>query len=311
MTGPIVTTFSAESTATEVVADLDLSGIRAVVTGGASGIGVETVRALAGAGASVTIGARNVARALQVVDEISSSTTNKVDVAALDLSNLTSVRAFADAWTGPLDVLINNAGVMMTPETRTDEGWDLQFATNHVGHAALAIALHGALAAADGARIVSVSSSAHLLSDIAWSDIHFEHRPYNPLLAYAQSKTANILFAVGATRQWSDDGIAANAVHPGVIPDTNLLRHVFAERTGARPSDPTSNVGVKTCEQGAATSVFVATSGMLMGVGGRYFEDCQEALPNEPGERSGYAAWAVDPESADRLWRVTSQHLRG
>ncbi|RJO75825.1 SDR family NAD(P)-dependent oxidoreductase [Nocardia panacis] len=308
----ITTEFSAESTAAEVAAGTDLSGKHIVVTGGASGIGAQTARALADAGARVTLTARTLTAAAAVAHEITAATGNHVRAAAVDLTDLTSIEAFAEQWTGRLDVLINNAGVMMPPDPRTSRGWDSQFVTNHLGHAALTFALHDALAESGAARIVSVSSSAHLLSDIQWDDIHFERIPYNPLLAYAQSKTANTLFAVAATQRWSAEGITANAVHPGVIPDTGLQRHVAAipgDTAKIQNSAQVTPAAIKTPQQGAATTVLVATSPLLEGVGGRYFEDCREAGPNVAGERTGYAPWALDPAAADKLWHLTREHL--
>jgi NAD(P)-dependent dehydrogenase (short-subunit alcohol dehydrogenase family) len=214
----ITTPFTRESTADEVIADADLSGRRAVVTGGASGIGVETARALAAAGAEVTLAVRNLEAGRQAAAGISAKTGNPgVFVAPLELADRESVAAFAANWEGQLDLLINNAGVMAEPLNRTPEGWEHQFATNHLGHFGLALGLHPALAAAGNARIVSVSSSAHLRSGIVFDDIHFENRPYDEWSAYGQSKTANVLFAVEATKRWAPDGITANALMPGGI----------------------------------------------------------------------------------------------
>ncbi|OLT09355.1 oxidoreductase [Pseudonocardia sp. CNS-139] len=305
----ITTPFSPVSTAAEVVADIDLSGRRAVVTGGASGIGIETARALAGAGADVTIAARNVAAADQVAADIAATSGNAVRVASLDLAVPASVAAFVAAWDGPLDILVNNAGVMAPPLTRTRQGWELQFATNHLGHFALATGLHPALAAAGGARVVALSSSAHLESPVVFDDIHFRARPYAPYSAYGQSKTANVLFAVEASRRWAADGITVNAVMPGGI-RTNLQRHVSLEQLAERLRlAGGSAFRWKTPAQGAATSVLVATSPLLDGVGGRYFEDCTEAEVNRRGSRRGVASYALDPESAERLWEVSAAAL--
>ncbi len=221
------------------------------------------------------------------------------------------MRAFTAAWDGPLHLLVNNAGVMAAPLSRTPEGWELQFATNHLGHFALTTGLHAALAA-EGARVVSVSSSAHLRSDVVYDDIHFERRPYEPWSAYGQSKTANVLFAVEATRRWSADGIFVNAVMPGSI-RTNLQRHVTEEELARlrAAAGGGSDFQWKTTEQGAATSVLLATSPQLEGVGGRYFEDCAEAAPAQEGNgRRGVAAYALDPDSAARLWTVSEAMLR-
>jgi len=303
----ITTPFDATSTAADVIDGIDLTGRRAIVTGGASGIGVETARALAGAGAEVTIAARNPAAGEQVAAEITASTGNKqVFVAPLDLSDLASVTAFAGAWDGPLHILVNNAGMMASPEMRTPAGWELQFATNHIGHFALATGLHDALAQAGGARVVAVSSTAHLRSPVVFEDIHFRDRAYEPWLAYGQSKTANVLFAVEATNRWANDGITVNALHPGGI-QTNLQRYVSAEELARLRANLRATISWKTPEQGAATSVLLATSPLVEGIGGRYFEDCEEALPNVPGEARGVAAYALDPEAAARLWQVSAE----
>jgi NAD(P)-dependent dehydrogenase (short-subunit alcohol dehydrogenase family) len=286
--------FGFDSTAAEVIDGIDLRGRRAIVTGGSSGIGVETARVLAQAGAEVTIAVRDLAAGQNIAGKIG----HHVEVAHLDLSDQDSVRAFVNAWNGPLHLLINNAGVMATPETYTAAGWELQFATNHLGHFALATGLHQWLAA-EGGRVVSVSSRGHLMSDVHLSDLHFQHRPYDRWLAYGQSKTANILFAVEANRRWQ--GITANAVHPGRIM-TNLVRYLNPEHLALVPTAGGGPDRIKTVEQGAATSVLVATSPRLGGIGGRYFEDCNEAGPNVAGTRTGYAAYALDPISAEALW---------
>ncbi|MEV7808094.1 SDR family NAD(P)-dependent oxidoreductase [Microbispora sp. NPDC088329] len=302
----ITTPFTGQSTAAEVLEGVDLRGRRAVVTGGASGIGVETARALAAAGAEVTIAVRDLDAGRRTAQDIAATTAGApVLVAPLDLADRASVASFAAGWEGPLHILVNNAGVMASPETRTPEGWELQFATNHLGHFALATALHPALAAAGGARVVSVSSSAHLYSPVVFDDIHFRERPYDPILAYGQSKTANVLFAVEAARRWAGDGIAVNALMPGGIP-TNLQRHLepgYLERR--RASGESGDVTWKNTEQGAATSVLLAASPLVEGVTGRYFEDNQEAEIGEPGGRRGVAAYALDPEAATLLWQVS------
>jgi NAD(P)-dependent dehydrogenase (short-subunit alcohol dehydrogenase family) len=307
---PITTPFTAESTAAEVVDGIDLTGRRVIVTGGASGIGVETARALAGAGAEVTLAVRDLEAGQRTAEDVIATTGNKhVLVARLDLADQTSVASFVAGWDGPLHILVNNAGVMASPEMRTPEGWELQFATNHLGHFALATGLHRALAVAGGARVVSVSSSAHLRSPVVFSDIHFRERRYEPWAAYGQSKTANVLFAVEATKRWANDGITVNALMPGGI-RTNLQRYVTDEDLDRMRAQMGSTVvNWKTPEQGAATSVLVATSPLLEGVGGRYFEDCNEAEPNQPGTRRGVAAYALDPEAAARLWQVSVQTL--
>jgi NAD(P)-dependent dehydrogenase (short-subunit alcohol dehydrogenase family) len=312
-TAPISTGFTAESTAAEVVAGIDLTGRRAIVTGGASGIGVETARALAGAGAEVTLAVRNLEAGERTADDLIATTDNKaIVVAPLDLADPASVAAFVAAWDGPLDILVNNAGIMASPLMRTPAGWEMQFATNHLGHFALATGLRPALAAAGGARVVSVSSTAHLRSPVVFEDIHFLERDYEPWAAYGQSKTANVLFAVEATHRWASDGITVNAVMPGGI-RTNLQRYVTEEDLDRMRRQASDGKGAswKTPEQGAATSVLVATSPLLDGVGGSYFEDCNEAELNQPGSRRGVAAYALDPEAAVRLWDVSVETLAG
>src|SRR5271154_3897091 len=312
MTDRITTPFNAQSTAAEVIAGIDLTGRRAIVTGGASGIGIETARTLAGAGAEVTLAVRNLEAGERTAADITDSTGSKqVFAAPLDLADQASVAAFVAGWEGPLDILVNNAGVMASPLMRTPEGWEMQFATNHLGHFALATGLHHALAAAGTARVVSVSSSAHHRSPVVFEDIHFEHRPYDPFTAYGQSKTANVLFAVEATRRWASDGITVNALMPGGI-RTNLQRYVPDEELERmRVAAGVTGAMWKTPEQGAATSILVATSPLLDGIGGRYFEDCNEAEVGKLSARNGVAAYALDPEAAARLWEVSVTTLAG
>jgi len=306
-TGP----FGADSTASEVLAGLDLQGRRAVVTGAASGIGVETARALAAAGACVTLAVRDLDAGAVTAAAITGSTGNElVSVAPLDLTDRASISAFVANWDGPLHMLVNNAGVMATPLTRTAEHWELQFATNHLGHFALATGLFRALVAADGARVVSVSSGAHLRSPVEFDDIHFHGRPYDPWLAYGQSKTANVLFAVEANRRWAGDGIHVNALMPGGI-RSGLQRHLDAAELEAMEARAAGTTLWKTPEQGAATSVLLAASPLVDGIGGRYFEDCAEALPATPGTYGrGVAPYALDPEAAERLWDLSVATLR-
>ncbi|MET8044756.1 SDR family NAD(P)-dependent oxidoreductase [Micromonospora sp. NPDC005215] len=306
---PITTSFAHTSTAMDVIRGVDLVGRRAIVTGGSSGIGVETARALASAGAEVTLAVRNPDAGQQAADDITATTGNdRVMVAPLDLVDQGSVADFVANWDGPLHILVNNAGIMAAPLSRTPQGWEMQFATNHLGHFALATGLRPALAADGGARIVSVSSAAHLRSPVVFEDIQYDRREYEPWQAYGQSKTANVLFAVEASRRWADDGITANSLMPGAI-RTNLQRYVSEEELDRLRAG--NAAAWKTVEQGAATSVLVAASPLLDGVGGRYFEDCQEAAPAQPGGRTGVAAYALDPEAAERLWKVSTDLLKG
>ncbi|MCW3025575.1 MAG: oxidoreductase, partial [Solirubrobacterales bacterium] len=312
------TPFDERSTAQEVLADVDLSGRRAIVTGASSGIGTETARVLALQGAAVTLTARDLVAGETAAAQIRQSTGNRaVDVRPLELADPASVATFADRWDGPLDILINNAGVMAIPErTLTPGGDELQFATNHLGHFALATGLADALRASGDARIVSVSSSASLRCPVLFDDLTFAFVAYDPFAAYGQSKTANVLFAVEATRRWIGDGVTANAVHPGTIATTNLNGHlgpdVLAHLRASAPYAETfdaSKVKYKTAEQGAATSAFAASSPLLDGIGGRYFEDCNQARVLDPdapdATSSGVAAYALDPVNANRLWELS------
>jgi NAD(P)-dependent dehydrogenase (short-subunit alcohol dehydrogenase family) len=305
--------FTSRSTALEVVEGVDLTGRRAVVTGASSGIGVETARALASAGAQVTLAVRDLDAGRRVAADIAGTSGGPApDVARLDLADLASVDAFVAAWEGPLHVLVDNAGVMDTPSGRTAQGWETQFGTNHLGHFALTTGLHTALAAAGDARVVVVSSSGHAASPVVFDDLFFERRPYEPGLAYGQSKTANVLFAVEATRRWAGDGITANALMPGGI-WTPLQRHWPAEQRAAaeeqaRRAESAGLFHMKTPEQGAATSVFLATSPLVAGVGGRYFEDCQEAeVVDRLDGIHGVVRHALDPDAARRLWDVSER----
>ncbi|MFC4018349.1 SDR family NAD(P)-dependent oxidoreductase [Micromonospora sp. GCM10011542] len=315
----IITPFSAQSTAAEVIVGVDLTDRRAVVTGGASGIGLETARALAKAGADVTVAVRDTAAGERAAADLTAGgTPGTVRVAHLDLADRASIDAFVTGWTGPLHILVNNAGVMALPElTRTAEGWETQFAINHLGHAELTLGLHDALAAAHGARIVVVSSSAHQQSPVVFDDIHFTARPYEAWSAYGQSKTATILFTVALAHRWAADGITANALHPGGIM-TNLQRHLddaqlrwvgAVDEQGNRLEVPP---GWKTPQQGAATSVLLAASPEVDGVTGRYFEDANEALviAERSDGMSGVLPHALDDRDADILWEETLRLLR-
>ena len=300
----IKTNFGFHSTTDEVISGIDLKGKRAIVTGGASGIGIETVKALVSAGAEVTIAVRDLDAGKKVVDLIIDRKSGKIHVAPLDLNNLNSINNFVENWKGPLDILINNAGVMAIPDLqKTSEGIEMQFMTNHLGHFALSIGLHDALKSAGSARIVVVASSGHLFSPVVFDDINFLFRPYDALLSYGQSKTACILFAVEATQRWSKDGITVNALNPGAIL-TNLQKHVG----GKLRSAPELH---KTPKQGAATSIFLASSSMLDNIGGRYFENCNEVetVTKRPEDYTGVAMYALSKENAYRLWEISMKMI--
>jgi NAD(P)-dependent dehydrogenase (short-subunit alcohol dehydrogenase family) len=306
------TPFGMRATAAEVLDGVDLSGRRMIVTGGASGLGVETVRALAGAGAEVTVATRDPAAAGPLIRELQGTR-----VVALDLADLASVRAFCDAWSGPLDGLVANAGVMMLPARQvTAEGWEMQLATNYLGHFALAVGLRDALGKAESPRVVVLSSGAQLRAGFDFEDPQFEWRPYDPFVAYAQSKTADVLLAVGISRRWAEHGITANACAPGWI-HTNLTRHLdTATMQAFGAMDEDGNLVTpdhyKTPAQGAATTVLLAASPVVDGVTGRYFEDNQESpvVDGGPEVMAGVAKWSVDPDAADRLWDLAFPVVR-
>lgn len=294
--------FGFSSTTSEILQDVDLTGKTAIVTGGASGIGTETVRALAAAGAAVTIAARRPEAAESVAAELRTQTKNDaIEVRELDLADLGSVRKFVKGWDKPLHILVNNAGIMALPELeRTTEGRELQFGTNFIGHFALTVGLHPWLRQAQDARVVSVASAGTLFAPVFWDDPDFNFIPYNPLLSYAQSKTACILLSVAIARKWHTDGITSNALNPGAIA-TNLQRHTGRLQTPEHLR--------KTIEQGAATTVLLAASPLLDGVSGRYYDDCQQApIVTERGNGPfvGSAPYALDPTNADWLWDMAT-----
>ncbi|MFD5782765.1 SDR family NAD(P)-dependent oxidoreductase [Streptomyces sp. NPDC126933] len=299
--------FGARSTTSDVLRNIDLSGKLAIVTGGYSGLGLETTRALAGAGAHVVVPARRRATAQEAVGGI-----DGVEVEELDLTDLASVRALAERFLASgraVDLMINNAGIMASPETRVGTGWEAQFATNHLGHYALVNRLWPAIERGGG-RVVSVSSNGHQLSDIRWDDVHFAHG-YDKWQAYGQAKTANALFALRLDELGRDAGVRAFSLHPGTIA-TQLGRYMsqeeLAELTETIGASPT-NSGWKTPEEGAATQVWAATSPQLDGMGGVYCEDCDIAEPAAEGTvlGSGVSAWAADPDRAARLWKLSAE----
>lgn len=308
------TPFGAASTARDVLEGVGLAGRRALVTGGSGGIGTEIARALTGAGAHVTLAVRDPAAGARTAEDIARTTGGPaVRVRALDLADRDAIAAFTAAWDEPLDILVNTAGVMALPSREVNaRGVERQFAVNHLGHFALATGLRPALAAAPAARVVSVTCAAHRQAPVDLDDISFVRRPYDPWIAYAQSKTANVLFAVEANRRWAADGITVNAVHPGGV-RTRLMRHqdrAYLDRV-LRQYGSADRVPWKTPEQAAATPVLAAASPLLDGVGGRYFEDCAEARPDvlAPADGAlldgGVTPWALDRAAALRLWEVS------
>ncbi len=304
--------FGAESTASEVVAGLDLSNLSAIITGGSGGLGLESARALAEGGAKVTLTARDVAKGEAAAEQIRKSTgSSRIDVMELELMSLDSVRAFAKEYTKrhkSLNVLLCNAGVMACPLARTAQGWESQFATNHIGHFLLTGLLTPLLVASAPSRVISVSSRGHRFSPVVFEDIHFERRPYDKWSAYGQAKTANVLFAVELDRRLADRRVRANALHPGGIV-TELGRHLSKDDIAELMSRaPGGKMLWKTPEQGAATSVWAATAPELEGKGGLYLDDCQIAsLRTGEDDPGGYEAYARDPEAARQLWTVSEE----
>lgn len=314
---PIGSGFHAKSTAQEVLEGIDLSGRNAIVTGGYSGIGLETVRALAGAGARVTVPARRVDAAEAALAEV----PGEIEIAAMDLEDFGSIAKFTSDYeeTGrALDILINNAGIMACAEGRVGPGWERQLAVNHLAHMAMSMALAPAMERAEAARLVALSSTAHVRSDVVWDDPNFNSHPYDKWEAYGQSKSACALFALGVDRRGREIGVRAFSVHPGGI-FTPLQRHLSDEEMAAlgwkNPDGtipPQVQAMFKTPEQGASTSVWAATSPALAGKGGVYCEDCDIApLATEDSQRWEHARpWICDDDKAERLWAMSEEMLR-
>ncbi|WP_454854414.1 SDR family NAD(P)-dependent oxidoreductase [Promicromonospora soli] len=319
---PIGTGFTPASTVDDVLAGVDLTGKNVIVTAGHSGLGLVATRALSRAGASVVVGSRDPERAAAAVAGI-----ERVEVGRLDLMDPASVDAFVARYLEsgrPLHVLINNAGYAAPAEiVRDARGYEAQFATNHLGHFQLTLGLHPALQAADGARVVNTTSGAQRMSDILWDDPNFTRGGYDPGLAYAQSKTANVLFTVELDRRWAGDGIRVFAAHPGVVATTSFNSAVgvapqraqgLIDDAGRPVIDPER--GKKTEAQGAATIVFGATSPLLDGMGGLYLNNCDvsqlndnQPAPTAQEVTADVVSHSVDPKSAERLWHLTEQLL--
>lgn len=311
--------FGAFSTAREVAAGHDLRGVSAIVTGAATGIGIETARALAEAGAEVVIAARKPDLAQAAAIDINAGCAGRPGARfeMLDLSALASVRDFAARWgERPLHLLINNAGVMACPLQRTADGFEMQIGTNHFGHFLLGVLLapalqRGAAGRQRASRLVSLSSIGHRRSNIHWDDPNYLQRPYDKWEAYGQAKTANALFAVGFDRRYREHGVRSHAVMPGGIM-TPLQRHMAHEEMVAMgwidPATGKLRDGFKTPEQGASTSVWAALGPELEGVGGLYLEDCAQAAPWTPESPwRGVLPHALDTEGAERLWALSAQ----
>ena len=294
---PIQSGFGAQTTAREVIGERRLHGQTAIVTGGYAGIGVETTRVLAAAGARVIVPARDVAKANNALAGLANVTIDE-----LDLAVPSSIDAFAKRFgEQPLHMLICNAGIMAAPLSRDARGLESQLAVNHVGHFQLFNRLLPALQRADGARVVALSSRGHVRSDFDFDDPSFERRPYDKMVAYGQSKTANILFAVEVDRRFKDAKIRAFALHPGAILDTDLARHYDPEELKAVVERARRIGSFKTVEQGAATTIWCATSLRLSDLGGVYCENCEVAFVKPEGD-DGVRPYAIDPDNAQRLW---------
>jgi NAD(P)-dependent dehydrogenase (short-subunit alcohol dehydrogenase family) len=314
------------ATAAEMIAGHDLTGKVAIVTGGCGGVGYETVKALAGAGARIVIAGRDPAKGADAVSRVRAATGNQSIVFdQLDLSSLAVVQTWARKYAAggePLHILVNNAAVMWPPAQRTADGFESHLAINHLAHFALTLGLLPCLEAAGDARVICLSSSAHRRSDIHYEDPNYDRRPYDPAEAYGQSKTANALFAVGLSARFAGSHLTANAVMPGAI-RTGLMRHLSQDEFRARGWIDTEGndlrEGWKTPEQGAATTIWAVVAPELEGVTGKYLEDCAIATPlvradrplgghyDPQGQlRDRYQPYALDPGNAERLWTLSA-----
>jgi NAD(P)-dependent dehydrogenase (short-subunit alcohol dehydrogenase family) len=304
--GPIPSGFGAQTTAREAIGARRLDGVVAVVTGGYAGVGLETTRVLSGAGATVVVPARTPDKARAALAGI-----ERVELESLDLSEPASIDAFAARFIAsgrPLHLLVNNAGIMATPLARDARGFESQLATNHLGHFQLTARLWPALRNAGGARVVSLSSRGHARAAVDFDDPHFERRPYDKWVAYGQSKTANALFALALDARGEMHRVRAFSVHPGAIV-TDLMRSMSEEEKSAAIERSNAVSSLKSVEQGAATSVWCATSGQLDGMGGVYCEDVDiaESAPADSTGVRGVRPWAINPEFAERLWSKSEE----
>ena len=313
---PIGSGFGAKSEPAEVLEGIDLNGKVALVTGGYSGIGLETTRALSDCGARVIVPARRPDIAKNELEGI----INKEDILNLDLANPHSVYKFVEEFIDngiTLDILINNAAVMACPQMPTDNGWDLQFAVNHIGHFILTKGLLPSLLQSNESRVVTLSSTGHKLSGIRWDDIHFEN-DYDKWQSYGQSKTAASLLAIELDSRMKNEGIRALSVHPGGI-FTPLQRHLQKEEMIALgwlnedgELSEMAAAGFKSATQGASTTLWCATNPMLSDIGGVYCENCDVAAREDDGPNARYvgvADWAIDTEEANKLWEETERTL--
>jgi len=301
---PLPSGFGAQTTAREAIGERRLDGTTAIVTGGYAGIGRETTRVLAAAGARVIVPARDLAKATAALAGLANVTIDE-----LDLGVPATIDSFAARFGDrPLHLLINNAGIMAAPLSRDSRGLESQLAVNHVGHFRLFARLVPALQRAQGARVIALSSRGHVRSAFDFEDPNYEHRPYDKMIAYGQSKTANVLFAVELDRRHQRDGIRAFALHPGAILDTGLARHYDPEELKLVVERARRIGSFKTVEQGAATTIWCATSAQLEGHGGVYCENCDIAPVKTEGD-DGVRPFAIDPAIAQRLWTWSERWL--
>ena len=314
MQEPISSPFSRDTLAEEVVSGIDLSGRLAVITGGSTGLGKETARVLAKAGADLFVGARSAPKLEAAKTDLIQGGARHVQSCPLDLMESDSVRRFAQAvleLDRPIDILINNAGIMACPLARNSLGIESQLATNFLGHALLASLLAPQLIRAQKSRLVSLTSTAHHLSPVCFEDINFERREYEPWSAYGQSKTANILLAVKAAKHLKENGVTVTAVHPGVVV-TELMRSMSEKEQAAaiKNREVHDLPEFQTIESGSATSVWAATAPALEGKGPVYLEDCKVApLIDRPNQAYGVLPYALDPDLADQLWTKAEEML--
>lgn len=311
-----MTIFGKDSTTDDVLAGIDLAGRTVFITGANSGLGQETARAMAARGAHVVLAGRDSAKLDEAMAAIrAAQPAAQLESIICDLGNLAQLRACGEEARqrfARIDLLINNAGVMACPFTLTDDGFEMQFGTNHLGHFALTAELMPLVEAGVNKRIVNLSSRGHHFAPVDLDDPHFVTRSYDPWASYGQSKTANILFSVGLEARYGARGVHAYAVHPGGI-QTNLGRHMtpdMVEALMARVTSRDTGFQWKTIPQGAATSCWAATAPELEGTGGVYCEDCHVAAVDDLSSAGGVRTYAIDPGLAERLW-VLSEQMTG
>jgi NAD(P)-dependent dehydrogenase (short-subunit alcohol dehydrogenase family) len=314
-----MTTYGAHTTTDEILDGVDLAGRRFVITGASGGLGEESTRALASAGAHVTMLARDGEKNQAAAERIRARVPDaRLELGLVDLSSLASIRAFSDDYLAghdAIDVLVNNAGVMACPPGRTADGFELQFGTNHLGHFLLTALLLPAVLNGQDPRVVTLTSAGHTISDVDLDDIDFDRSGYDPWIAYGRSKTANALFARGLARRFGDRGLLAFAVHPGGIM-TELGRHLtdeliaeMMERTRARGegSGGSEEFSFKSVEAGAATQVWACVAPELADHNGAYLADCQIGIEGGNPNSTGFAPYLLDDGTTDRLWSLSEE----